>query len=620
MKLSARLLGVILGFELLVSATIAQPPDTLWTRTYGGSSNDNGLCVQQTSDGGFVVVGDTRSFNVYGRDVMLFKTSSEGSVEWGRTFGGTSGDQGTSVAQTSDGGYIITGYTYSYGSGGYDMILLKTDNSGNEQWSHAIGGIHNDYGYCVQETSDAGFIVAGRTDSYGAGEPDVWLVKTDVYGEEVWSQTFGGVEIDAANWVEQTVDGGFILAGFTHSSGAGHADLWLIKTDSEGNEEWNYTYGGINGDWAEEVQQTSDGGYVVVGRTDSFGAGQTDFLLLKTDADGNEIWTRTFGGPNEDLGLSVRQTAEGGFVIAGRTDSFGDGLSDAWIIKTDSDGNEEWSDTFGGASYDLAFCVRQTTDLGYIAVARTDSYGAGASDVWLLRLANEAPQQVLISVDPVNPPIQIPASGGTFEYSVVVQNTNTYPVTFDAWTEVDLINGNTYGPILLRQDLLLAGDSQIEVSLSQNVPGFLLAGEYTFRGCVGVYPGIVASSGEFTFEKLSSAGIVVVDNWDVSGWTVKGSEETPSAVHPEDISVISVYPNPFNPTTTVTVTLLEPSSLTVTVHNILGKQVSVLANRRFRSGYHQFTLEATDLASGVYFIRASVPNHLDKVQKIALIR
>jgi len=175
------------------------------------------------------------------------------------------------------------------------------------------------------------------------------------------------------------------VAGLTYSFGAGSGDAWLIKTDSVGNEKWSTTFGGSDWDWAWSVQQTSDGGYILAGRTYSFGAGSCDAWLIKTDSLGNEEWSRTFGGSDVEGAWSVHQTSDGGYILAGYTGSFGAGSSDAWLIKTDSLGNEEWSRTFGGSHFEHAYSVQQTSDRGYIMAGYTDSFGPGGFDAWLIK-------------------------------------------------------------------------------------------------------------------------------------------------------------------------------------------------------------------------------------------
>jgi len=360
-----------------------------WSRTFGGAQSDRGASVQQTSDGGFIVAGSTDSFGAGARDVYLIKTDPRGKEEWSKAFGGTEWDWGYSVRQTRDGGFIVGGRTASFGAGYYDAYLIKTDRYGNEEWSRTFGGASEDWAESVQQTRDGGFIVAGWTLSFVAEEADLCLIKTDASGEEEWSRTFAGTDNAWGFCVQQTRDGGFIVAGMTGGfiPGAelGTHDIYLIKTDANGAEQWSRTFGGANDDLASSVQQTTDGGFIVAGWTQSFGAGGTDLYLLKTDSRGGEEWSTTFGGEGHDGAGSVVQTTEGGFVVVGSTDSFGAGEEDVYLIKTDRNGKEEWSRTLGGAQFDWAESVVQTTDGGFIVAGRSASFDAGTGDVYLIK-------------------------------------------------------------------------------------------------------------------------------------------------------------------------------------------------------------------------------------------
>jgi uncharacterized delta-60 repeat protein len=356
-----------------------------FAKTYGGTDWDGATSAQQTSDGGYIVAGSTSSFGAGWYDIFLIKTDANGNIIWAKTYGGTSPEGTHSVQQTSDGGYIVVGNTWSFGAGGYDFFFFKTDANGNIQWAKTYGGTDWEWSSSVQQTSDGGYIVAGQTRSFGAGYEDIFLIKTDANGNIIWAKTYGGTDWEKATSVQQTSDGGYIVAGWTKSFGAGNWDIFLIKTNTSGNIIWAKTYGGTGDDYAYSVQQTSDGGYIVAGYTYSFGAGGYDFFLVKTDANGNIQWAKTYGGTNLDSASSVQQTSDGGYIVAGWTNSFGAGSSDAFLIKTDANGNIIWAKTYGGTGWDEANSVQQTSDGGYIVAGWTSSFGAGSNDAFLIK-------------------------------------------------------------------------------------------------------------------------------------------------------------------------------------------------------------------------------------------
>ncbi len=310
-----------------------------FAKTYGGTGHDEAFGVRQTSDGGYIVLGITYTFGMGWGDSYLMKTDAYGNVQWVKTYGGTSYDWTWSFQQTSDGGYILAGVTYSFGVGDGDLFLIKTDANGNVQWTKTYGGGVYDVAYTVLQTSDGGYIAAGRTNSFGVGWHDIFFIKTDANGNLQWAKTYGGTNEDRANSVQQTSDGGYIVVGYTESFGAGGGDIFLIKTDANGNVQWARTYGGANNDWVASFQQTSDGGYILAGWTASFGAGGRDIFLIKTDANGNVQWAKTYGGTNWEWANSVQQTSDGGYIVTGWISSFGAGSYDAFLIKTDANGN-----------------------------------------------------------------------------------------------------------------------------------------------------------------------------------------------------------------------------------------------------------------------------------------
>jgi hypothetical protein len=268
-------------------------------------------------------------------DVWLIKLDSDGEEEWNQTYGGTDIDKGRGVVQTDDGGYIIVGNTYSTGAGSSDAWLIKTDSGGEQEWNQTFGGVEWESCSSVSLTNDGGYVITGRTDSYGNGSWDLWLIKTDSNGEEEWNQTYGGTLRDIGSNVYQTSDDGYIVSGATESVNEGNMEWWLIKTDSLGEEEWSETYGGNQFDMCTSIDLTMDGGYILGGWTPSFGAGSVDAWVVKVDSEGQEQWNQTYGTPYGDSAMSVRQTSDGGYIIAG--DKGSEEGSDAWLIRLGAD-------------------------------------------------------------------------------------------------------------------------------------------------------------------------------------------------------------------------------------------------------------------------------------------
>ena len=347
-----------------------------WSKTFHESAFDEGYSVQQTSDGGYIGIGS--SWIPFTCSLWLIKTDGSGNKKWDKSFEGEmeETDKFAAVQQTVDDGYIIIG-TKGSNIDSQDVWLIKTDANGNRLWDRTFGGSSADGGRSVQETSDGGYIITGHTASFGASGGNLWLIKTDEQGNKLWDRTFGGSS--SGHSVRQTTDGGYIITGLTGS------DVWLIKTDAQGNKLWDRTFGGLGIDMGNSVQQTPDGGYIITGYTKSFGAGDEDLWLIKTDAQGNKLWDRTFGGSGKDEGCSVQRTSDSGYIITGYTKSFGAGDEDLWLIKTDAQGNKLWDRTFGGSSYDGGRSVQQTPDGGYIIIGYTGSFGEGDENLWMIK-------------------------------------------------------------------------------------------------------------------------------------------------------------------------------------------------------------------------------------------
>lgn len=386
-------LTISLGLFFQHGISAESPGDSLWAKTFGGVNDDKGWCVQQTSDNGYVIVGWTNSFGAGSYDIYLIKTDESGDTLWTETYGADGSQDGRCVRQTSDGGYVIAGNTQPIGIMGSYLWLIKTDSVGGVVWTKTWGETpvpNINTGRCVQLTLDGGYIISGHAQFLGPdNNEDVYLVKTDSSGDTEWEKFYGGSGYEIGYWTQQTLDGGYVVVGYTTSFGAGNEDVYLVKTDASGTVEWTKTYGGGGTDSAYSIQQTSDHGYIMAGFTDSSGAGSYDVYVIRTDAAGNVLWDRTYGGGGFDKGYSVQSISDGTFIVSGTSRSFGDSSGDVYLLKLDSAGDVLWSNTYDAGDNDRGWSVQQTSDGDYIVAGY--SHPAGHSDVLLFKVAGDVP-------------------------------------------------------------------------------------------------------------------------------------------------------------------------------------------------------------------------------------
>ncbi|MCB2212898.1 T9SS type A sorting domain-containing protein [bacterium] len=492
MKTSAKISLVIIYFLIMAKAALAQPSDVLWTRSYGGEGLEYCHTIISTLDGGFAVTGTTESNTAGFTDMWLVKVDENGDESWTGLYGGSYYELGSSVVQTSDGGYALVGCVsdngpiYEY----YDMWLVKIDSEGNELWSQSYGGAGWDYGVDLQETAD-GYILTGHTDSFGGGiGSNIWLLKTDHEGDEIWSQTYNYEIDDEPSRVIKTSDGGFLILGivWVRNRPYYNTNLCVIKTDSFGNELWVYHSGSnVYSDSGSQVLETVDGNYMIIGSTGTYATDSSDIWLIKIDQNGDEIWSRTYNETGSERGYGI-QEANNGYFIVGTKDLFGDDES-IWVIRTDAEGVMIWSD-----------------------------YIYNVLPMSLSRIYTAEPTQE-----------------GSF-----VLGANDSPINGDTW-------------------------------LSRLTPTYL-----------GM------ENGSFDDKDYQFA--------------------------------VDIYPNPFNPSTTVSINLPAPSGLRVSIFNTVGQEVATLADGDYPVGNHDFTFDGTGLTSGIYFVQATDSGGLHEVRKIVLLK
>jgi hypothetical protein len=605
---------------------------------------------------------------------------------WMKTFGGPEIDVGCSIQPLSNGGIIILGYTESINPGERDFWLINTDASGNEIWNKTYGGSDYDYGYSVQETKDGGFILLGGTWSFGAGLEDFWLIRTDSEGNEIWNKTYGGSGMEYPSSIQKTSDGGYIIIGSTESFGTSMSDLWLIKIDADGTELWNKTYGSSPWNEGYAAQQTSDGGYILLGTTDKR---DTDFWLIKTDPNGNKLWDRTFGGNYSDIGYSLDQTIDGGFILSGTTTSFGSGRL-GWLLKTDSDGNELWNQTFYPNDNDYRTQVVQTLNNRLLSLEVTSVLGAGDQDILLFeinsppsptKLQNPADGDTIpmstvfeweTSIDPESDVVSYDLyidTDSTFSEPLVISNIaetqyyytgtledkttyfwkvlakdnlgasiwsqETFTFFVDRNTLWNLICATAYdGDIALpgidNDDFVILSfdkptdkpeinSSNIDSILMLNNDHSWLDGAGNIKECLWNITGeqlIVYLTTSFTpptvsvedtitpaYEGMGDSSIVIRGNFDPS--LVSDNGNSPGC--PRTMRLLPARPNPFNPVTQIFFDIPVEGRVTLSIFDIQGKLLRNLADEVMDIGTHSIVWNAEGASSGVYICRLEMP-------------
>ncbi|MFO7525915.1 MAG: T9SS type A sorting domain-containing protein [Ignavibacteriaceae bacterium] len=369
---------------LLPVSLVAQVPGTLWTKTLGGNLGEQGYDIQQTSDGGFIAAGHTYSFGAGAGDAWLIRTNFNGDTLWAHTYGtgGGSFETAHSVHQTSDDGFIFAGSVFAGSSS--NVYLVKTNADGVAEWTQTIGGFDTDNAYSVLQTDDGGYIICGDTRSFHNGfGSSVWLIRTNSIGDTLWTRVYGGSSYQGGKSIKQTSDDGFIITGSYNNGGPTTTEVWLLKTDVNGDTLWTKTFGGDGSQDGYDVLQTNDGGYLIAGSKS-----WAEIWLIRTDSTGDTLWTKTYPGSIE-RGNCLSHASDGGFIITGSNIN-----SDLLVIRTDENGDLLWSNTYGGGNYDVGSAVIQVTGGGYIVCGSTESSGAGNSDIWLVRIDSDGTTSV----------------------------------------------------------------------------------------------------------------------------------------------------------------------------------------------------------------------------------
>jgi hypothetical protein len=585
-------------------------------RTYGGESYDSGQSVQQISDGGYIVAGTTYSFGAGNADVYLIKTNAFGDTLWTKTYGGSLSDLATSVEQTSDGGYIVAGFTESLAAGDLDIYLIKTNDLGDTLWTKTYGDSLSDLGNSVQQTTDGGYIVAGYSYLVPRDE-DVFLVKTDANGDTLWTKTFGDTSaMNSGNSVQQTTDGGYIIVGSSLIINDGNIDIYLIRTDALGEPLWTKTFDASFTDVAYSVQETSDGGYIIADGTAAFDP-NGDMYLIRTTASGDTLWTRTFGGDGYDEALSAQQLSDGGFAVVGFKDVLDVGSGDVSLIRTDASGDTLWTRTYGGDSSDEGKSVQETSDGEFIIAGYTYSFGSGFADVYLIHTDTRSPTPVTAAAS--DNTILLPGIDDDDQVLIQFSEPTNQPL-IDA-TNIDQIlslsGGHTWTDALGGIGGIVWGPAGDRVLISLST---------TFAPPTVAVGDTITPDGT-TIRDLwgnpAASHVITTGSFDPVG--IGDSDE--KSLLPKAFSLSQNYPNPFNPMTTIRYTIPEVTgkvSVRLTIHDLRGRLVRQLFEGEQGTGFYQLTWDGRDesggmVGSGIYIYSIHAGAYAEKM-KMTVIR
>jgi hypothetical protein len=412
----------------------AQNPTIEWQKSLGGSSLDTPYSIIETTDGAYIIAGSVYSNDgdVIGNhgnvDIWIVKLNVNGNIIWQRSLGGSGIEEAFSIIETTNGGYIVAGYSSSSDGdvstnyGNEDVWVIKLDANGNMLWQKSIGGTGNERAYSIQQTTNGGYIVAGYTNSndgvvsgnHGYSE-DYWVIKLDFSGNIEWKKCFGGTQQEYATSIQQTSDNGFIVVGQSTSNDGdlinnqGYQDGWIVKLDAIGNIVWKKSLGGMADEWFTSVIQLPSGEYLVAGYTNSNDGdiagnhGDTDAWIIKLDELGNIIWNKCIGDGTLNTLNSLQRTSDVGFVFSGHSYNLaGSNQPEFWVVKMDTHGNIIWQSYYGGSEDEFAHSIQQTSDSGYIVCGWSNSTDGdvngnhGNMDYWVVKLSSESGMEEIV--------------------------------------------------------------------------------------------------------------------------------------------------------------------------------------------------------------------------------
>lgn len=419
-------------------------------KKYESTNGSRAYSLKLTHDGGYIIAGSYDVSGLLSAEYYIIKLDATGDTLWANTYGQKvdttltsnrdgAGNEAYDIIQTFDSGYMVVGEAHTFDSlGKSDIFILKLTPTGDTSWGKTYGGLNSDYGYKIIQLSDSGYIISGYTESYGSGIRDAYVMRLNSVGDTLWAKAYGGNSIDGSSDFIQTKDGGFLLVGNTFSFGAGGSDVYAVKIDRNGTVLWEYAYGGINNDFGNSVVQTQDSGFVISGSSESFGSGQRDVYVLKLDSIGTLVWSKVFGGTGNESGKSILELANQDLIVMGNTRSYGKGAEDYYLLRLNSLGDTVMTRVYGGASIDFGESVKQTPDKGFILAGYTNSFNTWNYDVYIVKtdsLGNSGCHQSVTSTVIGSPTtvrtttVSTIGTGSSSKDAVIkIGNTKTHPV------------------------------------------------------------------------------------------------------------------------------------------------------------------------------------------------
>jgi hypothetical protein len=600
---------------LMYLFSYTQAPQLQWSKTYGGAEDEYAFEILVCNDG-YLIAGHTKS---YGQgndqyDVYLVRIDTDGNVIWTKTYGGSQDEMVSSCRQTHDGGYILAGVTQSWGLGGSDGYILKVDSDGDSLWSKYYGGETWDQFYCGIPTVQQGYAFSGYSSVYLKGD-QVYMVETDAEGDTNWTYRIGGDHQDYGMDVLQKEDMSYITVGHTWSEGD-ESQVFLVKTDKDGNWTWTKAFGGPMEEYARWIDVTDEPGYIIVGSTQSYGHGSSDFWLVNTNNEGTPMDNYTFGGSESETANGASRDIDGGILMAGDTWSFGVEAPDVFLVKATEEGDSIWAITWGNQDWQYAYNIKPTLDGGYIVIGRNYSVTTGDNDILVLKYGPQPMYHYVFQErHGLNKPIESNGTildtmmvdlppGSVIKGAVIYLDTLYHQQTFALMGSLHHLDDHMMlfnrpkgkGPNFIRTVLHPAADISIQ------------AGKAPYTGIY--YPlNILMGSDINSMENewiLSIADLGSEGSGSLEAWGIQifyegsaGEEEYPGV---QGID-LDIYPNPCSEKAHLRIKVNKRQVAICELYSLDGRRIKELFTRVILPGSSEIAVNASDLPAGIYFIR-----------------